>query len=49
MNIANVTIAGASIDHNVRHRAIAADAVNGQPLMVGSVSKPVRLGAGEDA
>ena len=47
MNIAGVTIAGESIDHNVRHRAIAADAVNGQPLMVGSGSKPVRSGGAE--
>ena len=49
MNIAGVTIAELNIDHNVRHRAIAADAVNGQPLTVGSGSEPVRLGGGEGA
>jgi hypothetical protein len=49
MNIADVTIAGEIIDHNVRHRSIAADAVNGQRLTVGSDSKPVRLGGGEGA
>jgi hypothetical protein len=47
MNIAGVTIAGASIDHNVRRRAIAADAVNGQRLMVGSGSELERRALGE--
>jgi hypothetical protein len=36
MNIADVTIAGVSIDLNAKLRAIAASAVNGQPLTVGS-------------
>ena len=47
--IADVTIAGPSIGLRGKRRAIAARAVNGQRLMVGSGSKPVRLGGGEDA
>jgi hypothetical protein len=49
MNIADVTIAELNIDLSVKRRAIAAGVVNGQRLMVGSVSKPVLSGAGEDA
>jgi len=49
MNIAGVTIAELNIDLSVKRRAIAADAVNGQPHMVGSGSKPILSGAGEDA
>jgi hypothetical protein len=49
MNIAGVTIAESSIGRCGKRRAIAARAVNGQRLMVGSGSRPVRLGDGEDA
>ena len=44
MNIAGVTIAELNIDLSAKRRAIAAVAVNAQPLTVGSGSKPVRLG-----
>jgi hypothetical protein len=49
MNIEDVRIAELNIDLSVKRRAIAAGVVNGQRLMVGSVSKPVLSGAGEDA
>ena len=47
MSIAGVRIAGASIDLSVRHRAIAAGAVNGQRLTVESVSELEPRGAGD--
>jgi hypothetical protein len=49
MNIEDVRIAELNIDLSVKRRAIAAGVVNGQRLMVGSVSKPILSGAGEDA
>ncbi len=42
MNIAGVTIAGASIDLSVRLRATAVPIAGEQQHMVGSASKPVQ-------
>jgi hypothetical protein len=42
-DIAGVTIVGASIDQNVRHRNIVAEAVNGQPLMWRANQRPAKL------